>query len=220
VTSNDVLQAFTDAASARMAAPVMAYYDIVDKYGADSTQALIALSATRLDLERAVRDAHIDAAVLASAGQLSNDATAITQDIISTDTYYVERLADDLPGLSRAQALIRANMYVSTQRNTINEIATLDLPVLPMYPKDARLICTYHCTCMLNVRYLYGSGNWDIFWNLDPQVQEACEDCIRLAAEWRPLQIRNGQIVNYKSAKLHDILQMKAVLDYVLKRSA
>jgi hypothetical protein len=161
VTSNDVLQAFTDAASARMAAPVNAYYDIVDKYGADSTQALIALSATRLDLERAVRENHIDASIIGAGGDLSADAKGVLQDIISTDTYYVERFTDELPSLSRAQALMRADMYVNTQRNTATEITALEVPTLPIYPRDDRLICQWHCKCDLDIRFLFGSGNYD-----------------------------------------------------------
>lgn len=215
MTSNDVLAAYTEAASARMLQPVMDYYDVVDKYGADSTQALIAQSAARLDLERAVRDNHIDAAVIGGGGELSADAQGVLQDIISTDTYYVERFADDLPSMSRAQALVRADLYTSTQRNTITEITALEIPTLPIYPKDDRLICQNYCTCDLDIRFLFGNGNADVYWNLDPDVKEACEDCIRLSIQWRPLQIRTGQIIGYKSVKEHDVLVMKSILDRV-----
>jgi len=216
MTSNDVLSAYTEAASERMADPVNAYYDIVDKYGADSTQALIAQSAARLDLERAVKENHEEAAIIgAGTENISPDAYGVLNDIVSTDTYYVERFADDLPKLSRGQALVRADLYAGTQRNTITEITALEIPTLPIYPKDSRLICKNFCTCDLDIRFLFGTGNADVYWNLDPDVKEACEDCIRLAAQWRPLQIRAGQIIGYKSVKEHDVMVMKMILDRV-----
>src|SRR5260221_1140941 len=118
----DVLDAFTREASTRMDEPIATYYDAVDKFGADSTQALVAQSLVRRDLERAVFQNHIDAAVIGGGGQLSDDAPVVLQDIVSTDTYYLERLADDLPTLSRGQALVRGDMYVNTQRDTITEV--------------------------------------------------------------------------------------------------
>lgn len=215
--NRDILQAFTEMASRRMADAVQPYYDIVDKYGADSTQALIAQSAARLDLERAVRDNHTDAAVIGAGGDLSSDARGVLQDIIGTDTYYAERFADDLPHLSRAQALVRADMYVNTQRNTITDITSIEVPTLPIYPRDDRLECSRHfpaCKCALDFRFLFGAGNVDVYWNLDQMGDvEHCEDCLRLAASWRPLQIRDGQIVGAKMVKESDLMHIKVALE-------
>lgn len=210
--ARDVLDAFVEAASERMADAVTAYYDVVDEFGADSTQALIAQSAARLDLERAVRANHIDAAVIGAGGDLSSEARSVLNDIIGTDTYYVERFADDLPNLSRAQALVRSNMYVSTQRNTIADITSLELPTLPIYPKDDRLICQWHCRCDLDVRFLFGKGNFDVYWRLDPAGIEHCEDCERLAASWDPLEIRAGAIVGTKMLRPRDMEILKTAL--------
>lgn len=207
--ARDVLQAFTEAASQRMADAVQPFYNAVDKFGADSIEALVALSLSRRDLERAVRENHIDAAVIGGGGDLSAEAKGILQDIIGQDTYFVERFADDMPRLSRGQALVRANLYVNTQRNTINDIVSLEMPTLPMYPRDARLICTWHCKCDLDVRFLFGKGNFDVIWRLDPLGREHCDDCLRLAATWRPLQIRGGKILNMKMVRPQDIERLK-----------
>lgn len=211
--ARDVLDAFTQEASRRMAEVVQRYYDVVDQYGPGSTQALVAQSLARIDLERAVRMNHIDAAVIGAGGNLSPEAKGVLNDIVSTDTYYVERFADELPGLSRAQAQVRANMYVSTQRNTIQDITSLELPVLPIYPKDSRLICTWHCKCDLDIRFLFGAGNFDVYWRIDPDGREHCDDCIRLAATWNPLQIRAGRIVNAKMLKPGDLLRLKQAFE-------
>jgi hypothetical protein len=210
-----VLTAFVEEASRRMVEAVQPYYDAVEEYGPTNPQTLAAQTVARAELEAAVRQNHIDAAVIGAGGDLSGDAKSVLQDIIGTDTYYVERFADDLPNLSRGQALVRADLYVSTQQNTITDITSLELPTLPIYPKDKRLECTTFCTCMLDIRFLFGNGNFDVYWNLDPGVKEACEDCITLSQSWRPLQIRDGQVLGGQVVKQHDVKIMKAVLDKV-----
>ncbi len=208
--ARDVLDAFVEGATERMTTVVEQYYDVVDEYGPDSTQALIAQSLARRDLERAVAQNHTAAAVIGAGGDLSNEARSVLDDIIGTDTYYVERFADDLPNLSRAQALVRAQMYVSTQRNTIVDITSLELPTLPIYPKDDRLICEWHCRCDLDIRFLFGAGNFDVYWRLDPAGREHCEDCERLTLSWNPLEIRKGQIVGMKMVRPRDLEILKA----------
>jgi hypothetical protein len=210
----DVLQTFTEGAAQRMVNAVQPYYDAVEQYGSGSLQAQVAQSIARRDLERAVYANHVAAARLGSAGgSLTAEAKAVLSDIIGTDTYYVERFADELPDLSLGQALVRANLYVSTQRNTITDITTLELPTLPVYPKDDSLICTWHCKCNLRVSFLFGKGNYDVYWDLDPAGREHCEDCIRLASTWRPLQIRAGQIVGQKMLRAHDRKILKAAFE-------
>jgi hypothetical protein len=211
--SRDVLQAYTEAASRRMAEAVQPYYDVVDQFGAGSSRARAAAVLASWDLEQAVRANHIEAAVLGGGGSLSDDAQGVLRDIIGTDTFYVDRFAEDLPKLSRAQALVRANMYVNTQRNTITEITGLELPTLPIYPRDNRLACTWHCKCDLDVRFLFGAGNADVYWNLDQRGGvEHCPDCLRLSASWRPLQIRGGKIVNAKMVRVEDVERIKVAL--------
>ncbi len=209
----DVLATFTNAASERMAAPVNAYYDAVDQFGADSLEARLALYNARQQLAYAVRANHIDAALIAGAGNLSPEQRYELQQIIAEDVAYVEGFADAMPELSRGQALVRANLYVSTQRNTINEITLMELPPLPIQPKSADLICTWHCKCDLDIRFLYGDGNFDVYWRLDPLGREHCDDCLRLAAIWSPLQIRNGQILGAKMLKPQDFERLKAAFE-------
>lgn len=207
--ARDVIDAFTDAASERMVDAVQPFYDAVDQYGASSSEAYAAQAAARVALEQAVRENHIDAAVIGGGGQLSENAKGVLQDIIGTDTYFVERFADDLPDLSRAQALVRASLYVSTQRNTMTDIVRLELPTLSIYPKGSRLECTWHCKCDLDVRFLYGNGNYDVYWRLDPDGREHCDDCLTLSQTWKPLRIRGGVIIGQKMLKAHDLERLK-----------
>jgi hypothetical protein len=41
---------------------------------------------------------------------------------------------------------------------------------------------------------------------------EHCDDCIRLNASWRPLQIRDGQIVGTKMLRAQDYARVKKLL--------
>lgn len=210
--ARDVLATFTEEAGRRMVDAVQPYYDAADQFGAGSPEANQALAQARAALEQAIRMNHVDAAVIGGGGEVSGEAKSVLQEIIGTDTYYVERFADDLPTLSRAQALVRADMYVSTQRNTITDITSLELPTLPVYPKDRQLECGHFCTCTLDIRFLFGAGNFDVYWNLDPGVKEACPDCIRLTASWRPLKIRNGKIGGQKMIDPADVEHISRAL--------
>lgn len=218
-TSDDV-QTFLDAASDRLGGIIDKYYNVVDKFGADSTQALVARSLTGADYARALRDLHTQAAVMASdAGNLTDDARSVLDDIIAQDTDYGAGFIDDLPNLSRGQAMARAQMYVNTQRNTINEILALEVPTLPIYPQDDRLECTYHCKCRLDIRFLFGRGNFDIYWVMDVEA-EHCESCIALNQEWNPLKIRKGQILSTKEVSAHDIAHLQRLIEIALSRRA
>lgn len=215
--NRDTLAKFLQGATEQMQKPVREYYSAVRRFGADSVQATIAQSLAKAELERTVRQLHVQAAVIGGGGQLSGDAKAILKDIIGTDTYYVERFATALPKLNEAQAMSRASMYASTQRNTITDIVSLELPTLPVYPKSSSLDCKWHCKCAIDARFLFGEGNIDVYWLLDQMGGiEHCQDCLRLARTWKPLRIRDGKITSVVKMTDYDF----AVLKQALERAA
>lgn len=219
--SNDVIQAFTDAADAAMAGPINTYFNVVDRYGIDSTQAVVAQSLARVDLERMLRSIHTQAALLGGGGELSDDAKGILQEIVNQDGDYLNNFMTVLPNLSREQALFRSGLYVDTARNTMNDIVSLEMPTLPVYPKDRdKLDCGQWCTCTLDVHFLFGSGNYDVYWDLDPEVKEACDSCITLSQIWKPLRIRGGVIQAVKEISQHDLQHIRALLFIALEKAA
>jgi hypothetical protein len=189
----------------------VAYYDAIDRYGPDSTQAVVAQSLARVDYERVLRQLHTEGALLGTAGNLSDPARSLLQDAISTDQYYANGFTSQLPQMSREAALARTQMYLPTQISTINELAALDLPTLPIYPQDDRLICTHYCKCHLDIRYLFGEGNFDVYWRMTPEA-EHCDDCLQLAAMWNPLPIRGWQIMRAKQLSARELSILKAAL--------
>ncbi len=84
--------------------------------------------------------------------------------------------------------------------------------LLPVYPKDDSLDCTWHCKCGLNIIYLFGEGNYDVYWLLDVDGVEHCDSCLGLAASWRPLSIRKGFIVNQKQVHAVDIAMLRLLI--------
>lgn len=211
--SASAIAKFIANATARMQQPIREYFSVINRFGAGSLQASVALSLTNVELERVVRSIHTQAAVLGAAGDLNKSAREILTDIVSQDTFYLNNFMRDLPRLSEQQALNRAALYVGTAKGTISDIATLDLPVLPVYPRDNRLDCTWHCKCALDVRYLFGEGNYNVFWQLDQRGGvEHCDSCLRLARTWRPLKIRNNKIVSTKLVSSHDLRVLKTAL--------
>lgn len=217
--TRDDVQRFLTNASNRMRIPIEAYYNAVERYGADSMQGRVAQSLAKTALERTLRQLHTEAGLLGAGGSLDDGARGVLNDIISTDLYYADNFADSLPKLSRAQALARSQMYLPTQLSTVNEIASLNVPTLPIYPQDERLICGHFCKCTLRIVYLFGQGNFNIYWDINPTA-EHCDDCIRLAATWRPLKIRDGEIVQVKAISDADLRHIKALLAIALPEAA
>lgn len=217
--SNAAVRTFLLSASERLAKPITAYYNVVERFGADSTQAVVALSLVKVDYERTLRQLHTEAALIGTSGQMTDSARGLLNDMISTDTYYAERFTAQLPQMSREAAVARSQMYLPTQLSTINEMTAVDLPTLPIYPQDSRLICQHWCKCHLDIRYLFGDGNYDVYWRMTPEA-EHCDDCLRLAATWNPLQIRANVIVNAKQVSEHDLAMLQAALGIVLKEVA
>src|SRR5512140_23981 len=214
--SRSALNTFVSSAQERLRKPVADYYRVVDTFGRDSIQTTVAQSLTKAEMERVLRSIHTQAAVLGSAGQMDADAKSILQDIIGQDAGYLNRFMGDLPKLTQGQAISRADMYVGTAKGTVSDIATLGLPTLPIYPRDSRLDCQWHCKCATDVRYLFGEGNFDVYWMLDQRGGvEHCPSCIRLGATWRPLRIREGKIVGTKAVSEHDIAHLQRALKNV-----
>lgn len=215
--SQNAIRLFLTNATERMQQPIREYFDVIRRYGQGSLQASVAQSLTNASLERVLRSIHTQAAVLGAAGDLNQSAREILADIISQDTDYLTSFMRDLPRLSEQQALNRAALYANTAKGTVSDIATLELPTLPVYPRDAnKLDCGWHCRCAIDVRYLFGDGNWNLYWQLDQTGGvEHCNSCIRLAATWRPLKIRNGKIIGVKQLSDHDFTHLKYALRMV-----
>lgn len=208
----DVIARFLVGAQDQLQKPIRAYFDVVERFGADSIQATIAAPLTRAEMERTLRNVHIQAGLIASAGNPTPGQLRELQALIGSDERYLRGFMDALPKLSREQALVRTNMYAATAKNTVAQVETVDIP-LPIRPRDGQTECTWHCRCALNIVYLFGAGNYNVFWLLDQTGGvEHCADCLRLARVWRPLRIRNGQIVGSKMISDHDFAHLKHAL--------
>jgi hypothetical protein len=203
--------AFESHALQRLQGPINVYFNVVDKFGADTTQATVSASLTRADMRRTLQSLHTEAALIGAGGSISSDQRAFVADVIQQDLGYMDGFMDALPRLSRAAALNRCNSYVATLRSTINELAVYNLPPLPMYPQDERLQCGRHCKCMWDIRPLFGAGNWDLYWRMNV-VAEHCPDCRRFAARYSPLQIRGGKVANIKSISEEDLRRIDALI--------
>jgi hypothetical protein len=106
---------------------------------------------------------------------------------------YGRQFVSELDQLTEAQALARAALYARSILQLVSQVATDELPVLPVYPGDPELTCSFYCYCHLDVVRL-GGGDFDVFWRLDDRVSDHCPDCPVLASYWNPLRIRNGRI--------------------------
>lgn len=103
--------------------------------------------------------------------------------------------------LTPAQIQRRAQMYIDAGKASLQEGAALALgmPLLPIYPTQASE-CQVNCRCFWRIQTLEGNGNWNCTWVIQPS--DVCPQCSARAAEWNPLQIRNGVIQPYNSTGL------------------
>lgn len=172
----------------------------------------VAQSLARADMERVLRQLHLEAALIGGRNELDADQRGILRDIVANDLQYLGRFMDALPSLSRAQALARCQAYLTTLRQTANEMAAFSLPWLPVYPGDrTALVCKWHCKCTLDIRRREGKGNWDVYWRRS--ARESCPTCRALEAAWNPLRIRDGIIAEGQMLTLRsEIRAIKAVL--------
>jgi hypothetical protein len=210
---------FDEAAQQRLQDAINTYYDYIEANDTPGRRNVAALKANQ-EMQRAIRELHTQAAVLGTDGEkLSPGEKGLLRDLIIKDQEYMDGFIKDLSDLSREQAMHRTNMYVTTIRDTSNRIAVFDLPDLPITPRSMSLKCTWHCRCILRVVRL-GNNSWDVYWLLDPEA-EHCEDCVALADEWNPLQVRDDEVLQGKKLTPRERRILKAALLLALKtRSA
>lgn len=150
------------------------------------------------------------AAVIANGGQNLNQAqTAEARRRFDEQARYMRNFINQIDGMTEDAAVRRAASYTAAVIQTITAVQKLDLPVLPTYPGDLSLACNGYCKCHLVVKEGKGAGDWDVYWKLG--IAEHCPDCLRLAAEWSPLEIRGGQIVGGKHITPQQLEKLQAL---------
>lgn len=95
--------------------------------------------------------------------------------------------------ISPAQAQARAQMYAESVKSSYWRGATRGY-VIPAVPGDGSTQCLTNCKCSLRIDELEGDGDADIYWLLSDA--EHCQGCIQRAADWSPLQVRDGEVVS------------------------
>lgn len=208
------LRAFLITYEDKLQAAVNAYYDdIAQAEGPKSGLARLLQGAnvaiTRMvagqtiaeTLRGIIREMHRRAALLANGDNpLDAGQYRAVQDAVNEQDNYLRGFLKDLPHMERGDALNRIVKYVFAGLQTASDVAAGHMPTLPHYPGDMDLACHGFCRCRLRVVRL-GQNDWDVYWDLDPDGLEHCDDCVALWQAWSPLQIRDGEIVYATKAK-------------------
>lgn len=149
----------------------------------------ITLSEWVLEMREAIKSAYIAQYVAARGGRFnmtSADWGRIGRMMAPNGQYhYLNLFAQDIAagGLSRAQIIARANMYLSsaTQAAERGKAAAYGVS-LPTYPGDGTQACLSNCQCWWE--YVYVDGQLQCYWRL--RSAEHCETCLSNAAEYAP----------------------------------
>lgn len=146
------------------------------------------------EMSRILITAHF-AAYLAGSGArtLSPYADQLLGQIIREQLNYLARFAEQLDGLSDAQATARAALYAGSLKGTYNH-GRYGIWRLPAQPGDGRSECLSNCRCIWELDVLDEENlDCDAYWIA--AASESCPTCQERAATWAPLQIRGGTIL-------------------------
>jgi hypothetical protein len=149
----------------------------------------------QLDMERAIW-INARAAFVAGKVALGGEPTLSREDereLQRWGNFQVNRLrkfvaAIKAGSLSDAQVAARARLYagaLNAPYNTGQARALGDIR-LPQVPGDGKTQCKTNCRCRLRFEVTAtpdGKTIVKVFWELDPQGREHCEDCVALAAK-------------------------------------
>lgn len=107
---------------------------------------------------------------------------------------------------SPQQMANRARMYGEFAGQTYerSKVQSMGVPTLPFYPKD-RVKCKVGCCCSYRTELLRGQGNFNVYWELDPDCDH-CPTCVARERACSPIRVRNGVIVDpekYQAANLY-----------------
>lgn len=136
------------------------------------------------------------AAMMAGTGGPSLDDKAMTEvkRLVKVQLEYLDNFALEIQQANEWQAgwNARAEMYARSIKVPYWRGATQMLP-LPAMPAQGTQ-CLSNCKCSWEIVPVdEQAGNYDCYWRR--ASSDSCQTCVQRAAEWSPLQIRDGSLV-------------------------
>lgn len=142
------------------------------------------------------------AALMVGMGQTAvpTEGIALLAGNIANQFGYLDNFATEVAAAEAFRAVwrSRAQMYVNSAgaefwEGYVYRQAGRFLP-LPAMPKDGTTQCLSNCKCSWDIQVLDAErGDYDATWVMHPA--EHCQTCIERAAQWAPLQIRDGMLM-------------------------
>lgn len=135
-----------------------------------------------------------NSAYVAGAGDREYDDDVVDQALERQQAYlagFKQAIRDG--AISPAQALARGQLYAESTRAMYWRGATHGMPPLPSVPGDGTTQCLTNCKCSLQIIALDEPESWDVYWRMSDA--EHCQTCTERAAQWAPLQIREGVLL-------------------------
>ncbi len=132
------------------------------------------------------------AAYLAGAGlpELPPSARAVVAQLIADQLAYLDAFAAEVAAADAWEPRwsARAAMYAQSPKVAYWSGATRGIP-LPAMPAEGTQ-CLTNCGCSWEITRLAGDGNVDAYWRRGDD--DSCQTCVERAAQWSPVQIRDG----------------------------
>lgn len=153
--------------------------------------------AWRNEVARQLRRYH-QAAYLLGAGVKTIDEAAwrFIRDDLAVQLKFLGQFAVEIAaaGVWEKGWNARAAMYARSIQVPFNRGVTRLLP-LPAMPGDGSSACLVNCKCFWRVDWIdEANGDADAYWMMGG-TEHHCQTCPQRAAEWAPLQVRNGVLL-------------------------
>lgn len=135
------------------------------------------------------------AAYLAAGGPETPAGRKAVEQNIATQLAFLGQFAVEIQGAEAWQAgwNARAAMYARSIQVPFNRGVTRLLP-LPAMPGDGSSQCLVNCKCFWRVDWIdEANGDANAYWVMGG-TEHHCQTCPQRAAEWNPLQVRNGEL--------------------------
>lgn len=147
------------------------------------------------EMERLLTRYHT-AAYMAGQGSgiLAADDFARITNIVATQLAYLDNFAVVIANNDKYEMgwQARARLYAQAIKEPYWKGRTKILP-LPAMPSQG-VPCGPNCKCRWDIKTIdEDAGSYDAYWVR--HASDSCQGCIQRAAEWNPLQIRNGELV-------------------------
>ena len=136
------------------------------------------------------QQAELDALITKWADSLTPDEIAQIEAMVNVQSTFLDTFATELAGLSAAEIIRRAGMYINSSRQALERAKIYGFGDLPAYPCDGTSLCLSNCRCSWEIQA--SETNIIAYWRLG--AADHCKTCVDRSQLWNPYIINLQEV--------------------------